>query len=108
MQHNFQDPLAILLAQIITIILVAEFFGWFSKNWSALSNWGDNRWYCTWAFFIRSLFLQNFQEFCFSILGNLKFLSQIGLNPFMFYRNGTRFKSFKNKANEAVWLAMRV
>jgi hypothetical protein len=27
MQHNFQDPLAILLAQIITIILVAEFFG---------------------------------------------------------------------------------
>ena len=29
MQYNFQDPLAILLAQIVTIILVARFF---SKN----------------------------------------------------------------------------
>ena len=28
MQHNFQEPLAILLAQIVTIILVARFFGW--------------------------------------------------------------------------------
>ena len=32
MQHNLQDPLAILLAQIITIILVARFFGWVFKK----------------------------------------------------------------------------
>ena len=32
MQHNFQDPLAVLLAQIITIILVARVFGWVFKK----------------------------------------------------------------------------
>ncbi|MBU2060845.1 MAG: cation/H(+) antiporter, partial [Bacteroidetes bacterium] len=31
MQHNFKDPLAILLAQIVTIILVARLFGWIFK-----------------------------------------------------------------------------
>ena len=29
---NFQDPLAILLAQIITIIIVARFFGWIFRK----------------------------------------------------------------------------
>ncbi len=32
MKHNFQDPLAILLAQIVTIILVARIFGWVFKK----------------------------------------------------------------------------
>ena len=32
MIHNVQDPLAILLAQIIMIILVARLFGWFFKK----------------------------------------------------------------------------
>ncbi|MEY4433537.1 MAG: hypothetical protein RLZZ44_1671, partial [Bacteroidota bacterium] len=32
MGHNLQDPLAILLAQIVTIIIVARFFGWVFKK----------------------------------------------------------------------------
>jgi hypothetical protein len=32
MLHNLQDPLAILLAQIVTIIIVARFFGWVFKK----------------------------------------------------------------------------
>ena len=32
MQHSFQEPLAILLAQIITIIIVARVFGWIFKK----------------------------------------------------------------------------
>jgi hypothetical protein len=34
MEHNFEDPLAILLAQIVMIILVARFLG-FQKDWTA-------------------------------------------------------------------------
>ena len=30
--HNLQDPLAILLAQIVTIIIAARFFGWVFKK----------------------------------------------------------------------------
>ena len=30
--HNLEHPLAILLAQIVTIILVARFFGWICKK----------------------------------------------------------------------------
>ena len=30
--HNLQHPLAILLAQIVTIILVARFFGWMFRK----------------------------------------------------------------------------
>jgi hypothetical protein len=32
MQHNFEHPLSILLVQIITIILVARFFGWVCRK----------------------------------------------------------------------------
>lgn len=32
MVHNLQHPLAILLAQIVTIILVARLFGWFLER----------------------------------------------------------------------------
>jgi hypothetical protein len=68
MQHNFQDH--VLLAQIITILVARVLVG-FSKNWSALSNWGDNRWYCTWAFFI-SLYFPEFSGVLFPA-ASLKF-----------------------------------
>ena len=32
MVHNLQHPLAILLAQIVTIIIVARIFGWFFRK----------------------------------------------------------------------------
>jgi hypothetical protein len=97
---HFQDPLAILLAQIITIILVAEVLVGFQKNWSALSNWGDNRWYCTWASLL-GLYSGILSFISCGILGKFEIFESDGLILLCFVY-GTRFKSFKNKANEAV------
>jgi Kef-type K+ transport system membrane component KefB len=77
MQHNFQDPLAILLAQIITI-LVARFWLDFQKIGQP-SVIGEII-ACN-TYFIRPLYFPEFSGVLFpaASLGNLKFLSQIGL-----------------------------
>ena len=105
MQHNFQDPLAILLAQIITIILVARFFGWVFKKIGQPSVIGE---IIAGIVLGPSLLGMHFPEFSAALfpvesLGNLKFLSQIGLILFMFVIGmELDLKVLKNKANEAV------
>lgn len=105
MQHNFQDPLAILLAQIITIILVARFFGWIFKKIGQPSVIGE---IIAGIVLGPSLVGMYFPEFSAALfptesLGNLKFLSQIGLILFMFVIGmELDFRVLKNKANEAI------
>jgi Kef-type K+ transport system membrane component KefB len=102
---NFQDPLAILLAQIITIIIVARFFGWIFRKIGQPSVIGE---IIAGIFLGPSLLGMYFPEFSLALfpiqsLGNLQFLSQIGLILFMFVVGmELDLKVLKNKANEAV------
>ena len=103
--HNLQHPLAILLAQIITIIIVARFFGWIFKKIGQPSVIGE---IIAGIFLGPSLVGMYFPEFSSALfpvesLGNLQFLSQIGLILFMFIIGmELDLKVLKNKANEAV------
>jgi Kef-type K+ transport system membrane component KefB len=105
MQHNLQDPLAILLAQIVTIIIVARFFGWIFKKIGQPTVIGE---IIAGIVLGPSLLGMYFPEFSSALfpaasLGNLKFLSQIGLILFMFVIGmELDLKVLKNKANEAV------
>lgn len=103
--HNLQHPLAILLAQIITIIVVARFFGWIFKKIGQPSVIGE---IIAGIFLGPSLLGMYFPEFSLALfpkesLGNLQFLSQIGLILFMFVIGmELDLKVLKNKANDAV------
>ena len=105
MLHNFQDPLAILLAQIVMIILTARVFGWFFKKIGQPSVIGE---IIAGIVLGPSLVGMYFPEFSAALfpeqsLGNLKFLSQIGLILFMFVVGmELDIKVLKNKASEAI------
>ena len=105
MVHSLQHPLAILLAQIITIILVARFFGWICRKIGQPSVIGE---IIAGIFLGPSLVGLYFPEFSHALfpkdsLGNLQFLSQIGLILFMFVIGmELDLKVLKNKAHEAV------
>jgi Kef-type K+ transport system membrane component KefB len=103
--HNFQDPLGILLAQIITIILVARVFGWIFKKIGQPSVIGEIIAGIVLGPSLLGMYLPEFSHVLFpkESLGNLKFLSQIGLILFMFVIGmELDLKALKNKANEAV------
>jgi Kef-type K+ transport system membrane component KefB len=105
MQHNFQDPLAILLAQIITIIFVARFFGWIFKKIGQPTVIGEIIAGIVLGPSLLGMYFPEFSAVLFPTesLGNLKFLSQIGLILFMFVIGmELDLKVLKNKANEAV------
>jgi len=103
--HNLEHPLAILLAQIVTIILVARLFGWICKKIGQPSVIGE---------IIAGIVLgpsfigMHFPEFSAALfpaasLGNLQFLSQIGLILFMFVIGmELDLKVLRNKAHDAV------
>ncbi|MFT3739958.1 MAG: cation:proton antiporter [Breznakibacter sp.] len=84
--HNLEHPLAILLAQIITIIVVARIFGWICKKIGQPTVIGE---IIAGIVLGPSLVGMYFPEFSAALfpahsLGNLQFLSQIGLILFMF------------------------
>jgi len=103
--HNLDHPLAILLAQIITIIFVARFFGWIFKKIGQPAVIGE---IIAGIFLGPSLVGMYFPEFSNALfpvqsLGNLQFLSQIGLILFMFVVGmEVDLKVLKKKAHEAV------
>jgi Kef-type K+ transport system membrane component KefB len=105
MTHNLQHPLAILLAQIITIILVARFFGWVCRKIGQPTVIGEM---IAGIVLGPSLIGMHFPEFSAMLfpkdsLGNLQFLSQIGLILFMFVVGmELDLKALKNKAHDAV------
>ena len=103
--HNIKHPLAILLLQIITIIIVARIFGWIFRKIGQPSVIGE---IIAGIFLGPSLIGHYFPEysavlFPIESLGNLGFLSQIGLILFMFVIGmELDLKVLKNKANDAV------
>ncbi len=103
--HNLKHPLAILLAQIVTIILVARIFGWICKKIGQPSVIGE---ILAGIILGPSLIGMYFPEFSAALfpkesLGNLQFLSQIGLILFMFVIGmELDLKVLRNKAHEAV------
>jgi Kef-type K+ transport system membrane component KefB len=105
LSHNLHHPLAILLAQIITIIVVARFCGWLFRKIGQPSVIGE---IIAGIVLGPSLLGSYFPEYSIALfpvesLGNLQFLSQIGLILFMFVIGmELDLKVLKNRAKEAV------
>lgn len=103
--HNLTHPLALLLAQIVTIIFVARLFGWVCKKIGQPTVIGE---IIAGIFLGPSLVGMFFPEISATLfpaqsLGNLQFLSQIGLILFMFMVGmELDLNILRNKAHEAV------
>lgn len=104
-EHNFHHPLAVLLAQIITIIITARIFGWIFKKIGQPTVIGEIIAGIALGPSLLGMYFPEFFESLFPIasLGNLEFLSQIGLILFMFVIGmELDLKVLKNKANDAI------
>jgi len=102
---NLHHPLAILLAQIITIIVVARLFGWVFRKIGQPSVIGEIIAGIALGPSLLGLYFPEFSNGLFPIesLGNLQFLSQIGLILFMFVIGmELDLKVLKNRAKEAI------
>jgi len=103
--QNLQHPLAILLAQIITIIIVARFFGWMFRKIGQPSVIGEIIAGIVLGPSLVGMYFPEFSAMLFpsASLGNLQFLSQIGLILFMFVIGmELDLKVLKNQAKEAI------
>ncbi len=103
--QNLQHPLAILLAQIVTIVFAARVFGWIFKKIGQPTVIGE---IIAGIVMGPSLVGTYFPEFSATLfpaqsLGNLQFLSQIGLILFMFVIGMEMdLNVLKSKAKDAV------
>jgi Kef-type K+ transport system membrane component KefB len=105
MGHNLQHPLAILLVQIIAIIFVARVFGWFFRKIGQPTVMGEIIAGIALGPSLVGLYFPEYSLMLFpkESLGNLQFLSQIGLILFMFVIGmELDLKALRNKANDAV------
>ena len=105
MLQNLHHPLAILLAQIVTIILVARFFGWVCRKIGQPTVVGEIIAGIILGPSLVGLYWPEFSAALFpkESLGNLQFLSQIGLILFMFIIGmELDLKALSNKAKDAV------
>ncbi len=105
LNNNLHHPLAILLVQIITIIIVARFFGWVFRKIGQPSVIGEIIAGIVLGPSLLGLYFPEYslQLFPQASLGNLQFLSQIGLILFMFVIGmELDLKVLKNRANDAV------
>jgi Kef-type K+ transport system membrane component KefB len=105
MHHNVTHPLAILLLQIITIIVVARIFGFLFKKIGQPTVIGE----IIAGIFLGpsfiGMFFPEYSLFLFpkSSLPNLQFISQIGLILFMFIVGmELDLKTLQKKAHEAI------
>ena len=105
MSLNLYHPLAILLAQIITIIVVARLFGWVFRKIGQPSVIGEIIAGIVLGPSLLGLYFPEFSLTLFPVasLGNLQFLSQIGLILFM-YVIGMELdlKVLQNRAKDAI------
>ncbi len=103
--HNLQHPLALLLAQIVAIIFVARIFGWACRKIGQPSVVGE---IIAGVVLGPSFVGMHWPEFSAMLfpaasLGNLQFLSQVGLILFMFVIGmELDLKALRNKAHDAV------
>ncbi len=103
--QNFTHPLALLLAQIITIIIVARILGWVCKKIGQPTVIGEIAAGILLGPSFVGMYFPEFSAALFPVksLGNLQFLSQIGLILFMFMVGmELDLKTLKNKAQDAV------
>jgi len=102
---NLHHPLALLLAQIVTIIFVARIFGWICIKIKQPAVIGEMIAGIVMGPSLVGMYLPEFSAVLFpsESLGNLQFLSQIGLILFM-YIVGMEIdmKILRNKAHDAV------
>jgi Kef-type K+ transport system membrane component KefB len=106
--HNIQSPLALLLAQIITIIIAARILGWLSLKIGQPAVIGEIVAGILLGPSFAGAFLPAFSTALFPAqsLGNLQLLSQIGLILFMFIVGmELDFKTLKNRAEDAVLIS---
>lgn len=103
--QNFSHPLALLLAQIITIITVARLLGWICKKIGQPTVIGEIAAGILLGPSFAGMYFPGFSMALFpeQSLGNLQFLSQIGLILFMFMVGmELDIKTLKTKAQDAV------
>lgn len=103
--HNLEHPLALLLGQIITIIIVARILGWICTKIGQPTVIGEIVAGIVLGPSLIGLFFPGFSNALFPAhsLGNLQFLSQIGLILFMFMVGmELDLKTLKNKAHDAI------
>jgi len=103
--HNLNHPLAILLLQIVTIILVARLFSWICRKIGQPSVIGEIAAGIVLGPSFVGMYFPEFSGFLFPehSLGNLQFLSQIGLILFMFVVGmELDLKVLRHQAHEAV------
>lgn len=103
--HNFSHPLAILLLQIVTIILVARLFSWGCRKIGQPSVIGEIAAGIVLGPSLAGMYFPEFSAFLFpeQSLGNLGLLSQIGLILFMFVIGmELDLKVLRKQAHEAV------
>lgn len=102
---NLTHPLALLLVQIITILFVARFFGWICKKIGQPTVIGEMIAGIVLGPSLVGTYFPEYSALLFPVasLGNLQFLSQIGLILFM-YVIGMELdlNVLKNKAKDAV------
>lgn len=102
---NLFHPLAILLAQIVTIIITSRVFGWICKKIGQPMVIGEIIAGIALGPSLVGLYFPEFSAALFPVksLGNLQFLSQVGLILFMFMVGmELDLKMLKNKARDAV------
>ncbi|MFT4092889.1 MAG: cation:proton antiporter [Niabella sp.] len=103
--HNLQHPLALLLAQVITIILAAKFFGWICRKIGQPTVVGEMIAGIVLGPSLLGTYFPGFFQILFPApsLGNLQFLSQIGLILFMFIVGmELDLKVLRNQTHDAV------
>ncbi|MES2556162.1 MAG: cation:proton antiporter [Bacteroidota bacterium] len=103
--HNLTHPLAILLLQIITIIVAARILGFFCRKIGQPSVIGEIIAGIVLGPSLFGMYFPEFSGFLFpkESLGNLQFLSQIGLILFMFVVGmELDLNVLRKKANDAV------
>jgi Kef-type K+ transport system membrane component KefB len=102
---NLKHPLALLLAQIVTIIVVARFFGFLFKSIGQPTVIGEIIAGIVLGPTVAGYFFPGFSENLFpaNSIDNLQLLSQVGLILFMFIVGmELDLKILKNKANDAL------
>lgn len=105
LEHGFKHPLAILLAQIVTIIIAARFFGYISRKIGQPTVVGEVIAGIVLGPSLLGLYFPDFATSLFPVqsLGNLQLLSQIGLILFMFVIGmELDLTVLRNKAHDAV------
>lgn len=105
MTHNLQHPLALLLAQIVTIIIAARIFGWIFRKFGQPTVIGEMVAGIVLGPSLVGMYFPEYSALLFppASLGNLQFLSQIGLILFMFVVGmELDLNAIRNKAKDAV------